>query len=145
MDKNEPTKIKLVRLEERQIAIEKAIILQAAEYARRLDVLNHAHEKAERIQNTYVTHDKFEDNQRAAQTARDVISNRMELRIEKLDKAQDEFITQDLYNERHIALQNRLNSVELWRSNIQGRFVVLAMFAGVFIAAFTAIITKAVS
>lgn len=42
----------------------KAVQLQAAEYERRLDLLNHAHAEALRVQVTYLTKDKFEDWQK---------------------------------------------------------------------------------
>lgn len=42
------------------ICTEQALRLQAVEYERRLNVLNHAHEEAVRVQHTYVTQDKFE-------------------------------------------------------------------------------------
>lgn len=40
---------------------DKALELQFKENARRLDVLNHAHDKAVEVQHTYVTQEKFDD------------------------------------------------------------------------------------
>lgn len=39
---------------------DKALVVQHAELARRLDDLNHAHQRAVEVQNTYVTDEKFE-------------------------------------------------------------------------------------
>lgn len=58
---SESVEVRLARLEERQRASERALKLQAREYDRRLMVLNHAHEQAVEVQNTYVTSEKFED------------------------------------------------------------------------------------
>jgi len=62
---------RIVRLEERQVADRRALKLQAAEYGRRLDDLNHAHEQAREVQNTYVTTEKYEDKIAAEAEARD--------------------------------------------------------------------------
>jgi type IV secretory pathway TrbF-like protein len=40
---------------------DKALDLQFKENSRRLDTLNHAHEKAVEVQHTYVTQEKFDD------------------------------------------------------------------------------------
>jgi|ERR1700722_486837 len=40
---------------------DKALDLQFKENSRRLDALNHAHEKAVEVQHTYVTQEKFDD------------------------------------------------------------------------------------
>jgi len=42
-------------------AKETALQLQATEYERRLEVLNHAHDEAVRVQNTYVPRDLFDE------------------------------------------------------------------------------------
>ena len=54
--------VKIVRLEERMAAIDKALVLQAAEYSRRLDGLNHAHEEARAVLNTYMTRETWDNN-----------------------------------------------------------------------------------
>lgn len=55
-----------VALDERLVAVK----LQAGEYERRLDQLNHAHEAAIEVQHTYVTQDKYEDKLSSEQEAR---------------------------------------------------------------------------
>jgi len=48
---------------------ERALRLQAAEYERRLDVLNHAHSEAREVQATFLTAEKFEDFKEATDKA----------------------------------------------------------------------------
>lgn len=69
-------------------SIEKARKLQAAEYARRLDVLNHAHETAVEVQHTYVTQEKYEDYVKQIDTAQDIRAKFVDQRIDSLEKAQ---------------------------------------------------------
>ncbi len=64
------TEIHLAVLEERVEQMDKAIKLQASEYERRLNALNHAHEKAVEVQHTYVTQDKYEDKLKSEADAR---------------------------------------------------------------------------
>jgi predicted ATPase len=46
--------------EQRFTAMDKALALQSGELSRRLDILNHAHEKAVEVQHTYVPREVFE-------------------------------------------------------------------------------------
>ncbi len=79
---------------------DRALRMQAEEYRRRLDVLNHAHEKAVEVQHTYVTQEKYDANSTAATVARDIALTRVderfddhvkryELRQRELDQALD--------------------------------------------------------
>ena len=52
----------LVEMESlRHAALSEALRLQAAEYERRLNTLNHEHARAVEVQHTYVTQEKFDD------------------------------------------------------------------------------------
>lgn len=42
---------------------EKALIKQASEYERRLEILNHAHQEAQRVLNTYLPREIYEKSQ----------------------------------------------------------------------------------
>lgn len=95
-------------LDERYEAQENARQLQATEYERRLQALNHAHEQAVEVQHTYVTQDKYEDNKERDAEA-------LKLALERQD--------------------GRLNSLENWRSRSVGAAVVMMVFAGVIGAA----------
>jgi hypothetical protein len=50
-----------ILIDERFEALNKALVLQAAEYERRLNELNDEYSRIERIQNEYVTHNKYDD------------------------------------------------------------------------------------
>lgn len=50
--------------EQKLLAAEKALQLQALEYERRLEALNHAHAEAVKVQNTYVPRELFEQRGR---------------------------------------------------------------------------------
>ena len=80
---------------EKQHSLEqKAVDLQANEYARRLENLNHAHAESVRVQQTYVTSEKYED--------------RVEVIDDKLDKLELNSITREV----RTALIDRLVHVE---------------------------------
>jgi predicted ribosome quality control (RQC) complex YloA/Tae2 family protein len=95
---------RIIRIETQMAEREKALLVQAAEYERRLDSLNHAHEEAMRVQHTYVTADKYEDYIEQARHANDASLERM--------------------NEKIAALEN-------WRSKATGVGIILVLFAGV--------------
>jgi uncharacterized coiled-coil protein SlyX len=95
---------RIIRLETQLTERDKALTKQAAEYERRLDELNHAHAEAVRVQNTYVTADKYEDY------------------IEQSARARD--ISYDRLNEKVAALEN-------WRSKATGVGIILVLIAGV--------------
>jgi hypothetical protein len=65
-------------VEERTHANERALTLQAHEYERRLDSLNHAHEKAVEVQHTYVTADKYEASLTSEANARALALDRID-------------------------------------------------------------------
>ncbi len=58
--------------------VRRALKLQAKEYERRLDTLNHAHERADEKAHDYVTNDKFE-------TARTTDAQALKLALERQD------------------------------------------------------------
>lgn len=69
-------------LDDRFEVVADALELQAKEYARRLDELNHAHQEALRVQHTYVTADKYEDKLKSEETARAFALDRMDEKFE---------------------------------------------------------------
>lgn len=66
--------------------VQKALELQAKEYERRLDALNHAHERALEVQHTFVSIDKYEDKMEAEEQARKIALERLDERIADLDR-----------------------------------------------------------
>ena len=56
-------------MEQRFEAERRALEIQSTELARRLDILNHAHEEAVRVQNTYVPREVFEQYRAATSSA----------------------------------------------------------------------------
>jgi translation initiation factor 2B subunit (eIF-2B alpha/beta/delta family) len=80
-------------------AVRRALKLQATEYERRLDSLNHAHEQAVETAHTYVTLDKYEDWIKQNASAKDTAFERadekiegLKLRIEAMEKAHNRLI-----------------------------------------------------
>lgn len=102
MTADDPT-VRLAVLETRLEERERALELQAAEYTRRLDDLNHAHQQREERDRDYIMREVFEASQVAETTAR-------QLAFERQD--------------------DRLKSLENWRSRASGVAVVVALFAG---------------
>ena len=64
----------------------KAVELQAKEYERRLTSLNHAHEEAARIQQTYVTNEKYENRIAAVDLAVQSLDDDLSKKIESLSQ-----------------------------------------------------------
>lgn len=60
---------------------DKALALQHAEYERRLQDLNHAHERAQETAHTYLTIDKYEAVQKAEATALELALDRQDGRL----------------------------------------------------------------
>lgn len=60
---NVHTSIEVIK--ERMLGNDKALLIQAAEYERRLDSLNHKAEEAARIQQTYLPREVFDGNNKA--------------------------------------------------------------------------------
>ena len=52
--------VEIAVLKERLLGNDRALDLQATEYERRLDVLNHSHAEAKRVLDTYVTREIYE-------------------------------------------------------------------------------------
>jgi hypothetical protein len=70
-------------------SIRRALKLQAKEYERRLDGLNHAHEQAQETAHTYVTLDKYEDWIKQNTTGRETAFDRADEKIEALKSRVD--------------------------------------------------------
>ena len=84
----------------RELAMDaRALELQAKEYARRLEDLNHAHARAQEALNTFVRIDKYEDQVKAAEQARKIAVERLNEKLEALsvqiNTKVDDYITKD--------------------------------------------------
>lgn len=89
------------RIDERFDTLEKALELQAREYARRLDILNHAHEQAKERNALFVSDDKYETRMLAEEKARS-------LALERIDEKFSEHIKR--YEIRHEELRIALTA-----------------------------------
>ncbi len=69
-------------------ARDEALRIQAAEYERRLDALNHAHEQAVEVQHTYLTQDKYTTERRSDATAAELAGERVDRRMTAIERWQ---------------------------------------------------------
>lgn len=74
-----------------------ALRLQAAEYERRLDVLNHAHEEARAVQAVTVTRERFDDYTRTEQEKR-------ELALQRVDEKFQDYVKRYEQRQREVDL-----------------------------------------
>ncbi len=74
---------------------QKALRLQADEYERRLEDLNHAHARAQSALNTFVSIDKYEDMMAAEESAR-------KLALERFDEKLEDYIKRYEARQREI-------------------------------------------
>lgn len=81
-------------LDERFDHTNKALELQAKEYSRRLDDLNHAHAEAVRLQATFVSFDKWEDKMLSEAEARKIALDRLDEKLEEGNRRLDEKLTE---------------------------------------------------
>ena len=88
---------------------DKALVLQHAEYERRLEALNHAHEQAVEVQHTYVTQDKYDGSRQSDTVA-------LGLALESVNKNIDR-------TNESVAVVIR------WQNKAVGAAVVLSLFA----------------
>lgn len=82
-------------IDERFAALNKALELQAREYSRRLEDLNHAHARAVEVQSTFVSIDKYEAATQAEERAR-------KLALDRLDEKLEEYILRYEIRQREI-------------------------------------------
>lgn len=100
---SESPEIRIARIEERIAGMEQALELQTAELARRLDTLNHAHEKAVEVQHTYVTAEKYEDKLESESLARSAA-------LLRVDERFDEHVKK--YEQRQREVEQQLTAAE---------------------------------
>lgn len=74
------------RFDDRFVALDKALTLQATEYARRLYDLNGEYQRDRERQNAYVTVDKWEDRLKAEAMARSAALQRVDEKFEEYVK-----------------------------------------------------------
>ena len=98
-----PDHDKLIRAERDIKWMQKNLVLQAKEYERRLNALNHAYEQAQQTARTYVTQDKYEDYVRTEREARD----------KALDRVDESFASfRERYESRHAQISDALKKQE---------------------------------
>jgi hypothetical protein len=91
-------------IDERFVALDKALELQAAEYERRLAALNHAHEKAVAVQHTYVTQEKYEDRIKSEDAALAAALLRVDERFVATDNKFSDYVKTQELRQREIDL-----------------------------------------
>lgn len=91
---------------------DEALRLQAVEYERRLDNLNHAHEQAEDRSRDYVSTVKFEDFVRAGNATANVAAGQL--------------------NEKLTGITNQLDSFAQWKAAVSARVGILIGLGAVF-------------
>ena len=105
--------------------VREALELQALEYGRRLDTLNHAHQQAMEAQARTVPREVFEQyvKESAARVEQALVA--ITARHEATDDAQTERTTAALAVHRSDieALNNRVDEIQSWRSGIEGRTI----------------------
>lgn len=89
--------VRLARLEERIEGMRAAVELQAAEYERRLQDLNHSHDEARKVQSVTVTRDRFDEYVKT-EAEKTAIALRQEeekrvLALLRVDEKFDDYIT----------------------------------------------------
>ncbi len=88
------------------MASERALGLQAGEYERRLDVLNHAHEEAREVAARTVTRKEFDDYVSATALARNEAvkteADKRELALLRVDEKFDEYVKRYEQRQREV-------------------------------------------
>jgi hypothetical protein len=107
--------VAVARLEARMDALDKAEAVRAAETARRLEALNHSHERDEQAQRSYLPREVFE------KTAQDTVLWR-----ESVNKALGLCLRQDVFNTTLAEWQKWRNEVDQNRAEAAGRRAVIA-------------------
>lgn len=122
---NDPV-VQIAVLTERILSMEKALILQATTYDRRLEDLNHAAENSEKIQQNYLPREVFD---KAVQTLNEIIKSR-----------------NDLCDQRFHQLEGRWERLSGGAQTAEyiGK-ALWALLGGLIIAGITFILTKGVS
>jgi hypothetical protein len=76
-------------------------------------------------------------NQQAIAVARELMEKRLagmnEFRTQLKDQAAN-FVVKDTYETRHTALDNKLQDMQLWRANIDGRILMIVIGIPLFLA-----------
>jgi hypothetical protein len=78
-DPNVHERERVVVLEQRLLALERAIALQAMEYSRRLEELNHAHAQQVQAQATYIGREVYEGYVKEERSWREKVSTRLDI------------------------------------------------------------------
>jgi chromosome segregation ATPase len=98
--------LEVARLQERLTARAEALRLQADEYERRLDVLNHAHEEAREVASRTVSRKEFEDYVKATGTAREQAvkteADKRELALLRVDEKFQDYVKRYEQRQREV-------------------------------------------
>lgn len=128
VEMQEWTTAQLKELIDVQLALrDKALELQAAEYQRRLEVLNHANERADEALRTYVPRERFEAKVGQLEDAHDANER-------AIGAVREQYVVRTFYDGAHGALERRLATIERWQSNVMGRAVAIAVIGSIFVA-----------
>lgn len=103
-DPTEPIEVRLARLEERDWAADQALSKAERELARRLDLLNHAHEEAQRVLNTYLPRESWEAWLKEEQQRREKVDAEMGVMRGLITSAQAASIAVAATNTRNLAV-----------------------------------------
>jgi hypothetical protein len=98
--------LEVARLQERLTSRAEALKLQAQEYERRLDVLNHAHEEAREVASRTVSRKEFEDYVKSTMTAREQAakteSDKRELALQRVDEKFEDYVKRYEQRQREV-------------------------------------------
>jgi Tfp pilus assembly protein PilX len=109
-----------------------ALVTQAAEYERRLDILNHAHEANQARNAEFVAQSRFDDYTKSAELALQTALERSDEKQTSYAEARDKEISElnmrisskldtTTYTEQHGALTKVVESLVSWRTGITAR------------------------
>lgn len=105
-------------LKERLRGMDTALSLQADEYDRRLDELNHAHEEAVRVQQTYVTEEVHRRDVDAARTAALAVASEAVSKADSLAEAVDV---------RRRTVDERVGKIESFQARLVGALALITV------------------
>jgi DNA repair exonuclease SbcCD ATPase subunit len=117
----------ITRIEEKLEAERKALELQATEYERRLELLNHEHARAREMASLTVTSERFEEYAKVEAEKREVALRRVEEQVRNLEDSLHDYVPSNVYDERHQALIDRISRMESMSAKLTGGLGVVAL------------------
>jgi len=139
--------VAIARLQEKMDAHDRALVLAADEFRRRLDELNGESERLRQMQATYLPREYYEMKHGALETRVDVtegVEVQTKGAVTDLDRRITEMAVErsrllQANDQRHEAASTRLKDLEDFKSNLQGRMwiggaIILIMAAAIAVA-----------